>query len=122
MRRKRLRDFFLISNCRLTICLVLMEVGETKLRLKPGDSVLAPRNVAHVWAYLGQQPGLQNQRTGDKRAVPPSSRPAQSLPSSAFCLALRWKQETSLLAPRMDFPRRFPGTQLVFAPADSEPA
>ena len=36
---------------------VLMEVGEKKLRLKPGDSVLAPRNVPHVWAYLGQQPG-----------------------------------------------------------------
>jgi len=36
---------------------VLMEVGETKLRLKPGDSVLSPRNVPHVWAYLGQQPG-----------------------------------------------------------------
>ena len=36
---------------------VLMEVGETKLRLKPGDSVLAPRNIPHVWAYLGQQPG-----------------------------------------------------------------
>jgi len=36
---------------------VLIEVGETKLRLKPGDSVLAPRNVPHVWAYLGEQPG-----------------------------------------------------------------
>jgi mannose-6-phosphate isomerase-like protein (cupin superfamily) len=36
---------------------VLMEVGETKLRLKPGDSVLAPRNIPHVWAYLGHQPG-----------------------------------------------------------------
>ena len=36
---------------------VLMEIGETKLRLKPGDSVLAPRNVPHVWAYLGEQPG-----------------------------------------------------------------
>jgi mannose-6-phosphate isomerase-like protein (cupin superfamily) len=36
---------------------VLMEIGETKLRLKPGDSVLAPRNVPHVWAYLGQKPG-----------------------------------------------------------------
>jgi mannose-6-phosphate isomerase-like protein (cupin superfamily) len=36
---------------------VLMEVGEMKLRLKPGDSVLAPRNVPHVWAYLGEQPG-----------------------------------------------------------------
>ena len=36
---------------------VLMEIGETKLRLKPGDSIFAPRNVPHVWAYLGQQPG-----------------------------------------------------------------
>lgn len=36
---------------------VLLEVGDMKLRLKPGDSVLAPRNVPHVWAYLGLQPG-----------------------------------------------------------------
>lgn len=36
---------------------ILMEIGETKLRLKPGDSIFAPRNVPHVWAYLGQQPG-----------------------------------------------------------------
>jgi mannose-6-phosphate isomerase-like protein (cupin superfamily) len=36
---------------------VLMEVGDKKLRLKPGDSVLAPRAVPHVWAYLGEKPG-----------------------------------------------------------------
>ncbi len=36
---------------------VIMEIGEQKLRLKPGDSVLAPRKVPHVWAYLGEQPG-----------------------------------------------------------------
>jgi mannose-6-phosphate isomerase-like protein (cupin superfamily) len=36
---------------------VLMEVGKKQLRLKPGDSVFAPRNVPHVWAYLGRQPG-----------------------------------------------------------------
>jgi mannose-6-phosphate isomerase-like protein (cupin superfamily) len=36
---------------------VIMEVGDKKLRLQPGDSVLAPRNVPHVWAYLGEQPG-----------------------------------------------------------------
>ena len=36
---------------------VLLEIGEQKLRLKPGDSVLAPRNVPHVWAYLGDGPG-----------------------------------------------------------------
>ncbi len=36
---------------------VIMEIGEQKFRLKPGDSVLAPRNVPHVWAYIGEQPG-----------------------------------------------------------------
>ncbi len=36
---------------------VLIEVGDRKLRLKPGDSVLAPRAVPHVWAYLGEKPG-----------------------------------------------------------------
>ena len=36
---------------------VIMEIGEQKLRLKPGDSILAPRDVPHVWAYLGPQPG-----------------------------------------------------------------
>jgi mannose-6-phosphate isomerase-like protein (cupin superfamily) len=36
---------------------VAMEIGDRKLTLKPGDSVLAPRNVPHVWAYLGNRPG-----------------------------------------------------------------
>ncbi len=29
------------------------EVGQEKMRLSPGDSLLAPRNVPHVWAYTG---------------------------------------------------------------------
>ena len=29
------------------------EVGEEKFTLRPGDSVLAPRKVPHVWAYVG---------------------------------------------------------------------
>lgn len=36
---------------------VLIEIGERELRLKPGDSVLAPQAVPHVWAYLGEKPG-----------------------------------------------------------------
>lgn len=36
---------------------VVMEIGDQKLQLKPGDSVLAPRKVPHVWAYLGDRPG-----------------------------------------------------------------
>jgi len=29
------------------------EVGQEKMHLNPGDSLLAPRNVPHVWAYTG---------------------------------------------------------------------
>jgi mannose-6-phosphate isomerase-like protein (cupin superfamily) len=36
---------------------VAVEIGDMKLTLNPGDSVLAPRNVPHVWAYLGDRPG-----------------------------------------------------------------
>jgi quercetin dioxygenase-like cupin family protein len=31
----------------------IVEVGQEKFRLKPGDSLLAPRKVPHVWAYTG---------------------------------------------------------------------
>lgn len=31
----------------------IMEVGQEQFRLMPGDSLLAPRKVPHVWAYTG---------------------------------------------------------------------
>ena len=31
----------------------VLEVGDEKFRLQPGDSLLAPRKVPHVWAYTG---------------------------------------------------------------------
>lgn len=31
----------------------ILEIGQERLTLKPGDSVLAPRNVPHVWASVG---------------------------------------------------------------------
>lgn len=31
----------------------LFEVGQVRFRLHPGDSLLAPRKVPHVWAYDG---------------------------------------------------------------------
>lgn len=31
----------------------ILEVGQEKYRLKPGDSIMAPRKVPHVWAYTG---------------------------------------------------------------------
>ena len=35
----------------------LIEVGHERFRLKPGDSLLAPRQVPHVWAYVGDRRG-----------------------------------------------------------------
>ena len=35
----------------------VFEVGQERMRLRPGDSLLAPRKVPHVWAYVGEAPG-----------------------------------------------------------------
>jgi quercetin dioxygenase-like cupin family protein len=35
----------------------LIEIGEERMRLAPGDSVLAPRQVPHVWAHVGNGRG-----------------------------------------------------------------
>ena len=34
-----------------------VEIGDNKLTLKPGDSVLMPRKVPHVWAQVSDTPG-----------------------------------------------------------------
>ncbi len=35
----------------------LLEVRQEQFRMKPGDSVLAPRKIPHVWACTGGNPG-----------------------------------------------------------------
>jgi mannose-6-phosphate isomerase-like protein (cupin superfamily) len=35
----------------------VIEVGEERFSLKPGDSLLAPRKVPHVWAHVGDALG-----------------------------------------------------------------
>lgn len=35
----------------------LLEIGEQRWRLGPGDSILAPRRVPHVWACVGNATG-----------------------------------------------------------------
>jgi quercetin dioxygenase-like cupin family protein len=35
----------------------VFEVGQERIRLKPGDSLFGPRKVPHVWAFLGDPPG-----------------------------------------------------------------
>jgi mannose-6-phosphate isomerase-like protein (cupin superfamily) len=33
------------------------EIGDKRVRLKPGDSILGPREVPHAWAFAGETPG-----------------------------------------------------------------
>jgi quercetin dioxygenase-like cupin family protein len=35
----------------------IFEVGQERIRLRPGDSLLGPRKVPHVWAYVGDTRG-----------------------------------------------------------------
>ena len=35
----------------------IIEVGQERHQLKPGDSLLGPRGVPHVWAYVGDTRG-----------------------------------------------------------------
>lgn len=35
----------------------IIEVGQERIRLSPGDSLLAPRQAAHAWAYVGDARG-----------------------------------------------------------------
>ncbi len=35
----------------------IIEIGDERYKLGPGDSVLAPRKVAHVWAHVGEGTG-----------------------------------------------------------------
>jgi len=35
----------------------VIEVGTERMALQPGDSLLAPRQVPHVWAYVGDSRG-----------------------------------------------------------------
>ena len=35
----------------------IIEVGPDRIRLQPGDSLLAPRKIPHVWAHVGNARG-----------------------------------------------------------------
>lgn len=35
----------------------LFEVGQERTRLRPGDALLAPRRIPHVWAHVGEGRG-----------------------------------------------------------------
>ncbi len=61
----------------------LMEVGDTRLTLRPGDSVLAPRRVPHVWACTGDGRGriiVAFFPAGHMEAFFRATTPAQTMP------------------------------------------
>jgi mannose-6-phosphate isomerase-like protein (cupin superfamily) len=35
----------------------IAEIGSTRVELNPGDSILGPREMPHVWAFVGDTPG-----------------------------------------------------------------
>lgn len=35
----------------------IIEIGQERISLNPGDSLLAPRQIPHVWAYVGDAQG-----------------------------------------------------------------
>jgi len=35
----------------------IAEIGSERFQLKPGDSILGPREVPHAWAFIGDTPG-----------------------------------------------------------------
>ncbi len=35
----------------------ILEVGQERMRLNPGDSILVPRNTPHAWAFVGDTTG-----------------------------------------------------------------
>lgn len=35
----------------------IFEIGDERVRLHPGDSLLGPRRIPHVWAFVGDQEG-----------------------------------------------------------------
>lgn len=35
----------------------IAEIGSERFQLKPGDSIIGPREVPHGWAYVGESPG-----------------------------------------------------------------
>ena len=50
----------------------ILEVGDQRLRLRTGDSLLAPRKMPHVWAYVGNVGKVGNQ-DGENSNAPADS-------------------------------------------------
>ena len=45
----------------------IFEIGQERFTLKPGDSLLGPRRVPHVWAYVGDSTRQDSDRVHARR-------------------------------------------------------
>lgn len=79
-----------------------IEVGETTYELGPGDSVLAPRGVPHVWACVGNGHGrllIAFQPAGQMEGFFEESTQLDTLPPQSEVAALFARHGMSLVGP-----------------------
>src|SRR5438270_13899584 len=70
----------------------LFEVGTERFRLLPGDSLMAPRRVPHVWAFIGEARGrilVSFFPAGKMEAFFREVTPANTMPSQE--LGILWR-------------------------------
>ena len=82
----------------------VFEVGSERMRLRPGDSLLAPRKVPHVWAYVGETPGrilIGFQPAGKMETF---FREAAKIPDFAADKELYRACEMEIVGPRLSLP------------------
>lgn len=80
----------------------LVEIGGEKHRLEPGDSILAPRNIPHTWAYIGEVKGallITFQPAGKMEAFFTEATKLAGLPPQAELAALFAAHEMRLTGP-----------------------
>lgn len=83
----------------------VIEVGERRFELGPGDAVLAARGVPHVWAYVGDGHGrllITFQPAGRMEAFFEESSAYEAVPPPDELAALFARNGMTLLGPPLD--------------------
>ena len=83
----------------------VIEVGETTYHLRQGDSVLAPRDIPHVWACEGSGNGrilISFQPAGQMEAFFEESTQLDTLPPRAELVALFARHGMELVGPPLN--------------------
>ena len=80
----------------------VIEVGDSSYQLHPGDSILAPRAMPHVWAFVGKGKGrllIVFQPAGQMEAFFEETTQLDSLPAQAEVAALFAKHGMLIVGP-----------------------